>query len=131
MKTIVVFLCTVFAIALAVIVGNRMSADAMAVITGVACGVLASIPTSLLIIWATSRRERGEDWHNERVLRSRSMVPYPPVVVVNPGNGTGQRGVFPSFSPYAFDEPAQFPASPRHFRIMGEDDTSDRQTQWH
>jgi hypothetical protein len=39
-----------FSVALAVVIGNRMSTDAMAVVVGVACGVLASIPTSLLMI---------------------------------------------------------------------------------
>ena len=131
MKTFVVILCTAFAIALAIVVGNRMSADAMAVVTGVACGVLASIPTSLLIIWATGRRDRGEEWPDERAFRSRSMTTFPPVVVVNPGNGNGQRGGFPSFPPYGFDERTQLPAGPRRFRILGEDDTNDRQAQWH
>ena len=34
----------------AVMIGNRVSTDAMAVVVGVACVVLASIPTSLLMI---------------------------------------------------------------------------------
>ena len=131
MKRLIVLLCMVFATALAIVIGNRMSADAMAVVTGVACGVLASIPTSLLIIWATSRRNRDESWHAERGRQSRSMAPYPPVVVVNPGNGSSQSGAFQPFSPYAFDERTQIPAGHRQFRIMGEEDHSDTQSPWH
>lgn len=44
-------------VALAVIIGQRMSTDAMAVVIGVAVGVAASVPTSLLLV-ALLRRER-------------------------------------------------------------------------
>jgi len=37
-----------FAVGLGVVVGYRMSSEAMAVVVGVVCGVLASIPMSLL-----------------------------------------------------------------------------------
>ena len=47
-----------FGVALAVIIGQRMSTDAMAVVIGVAVGVAASVPTSLLLV-ALLRRERG------------------------------------------------------------------------
>jgi hypothetical protein len=46
--------------------------------------------------------------------------------VVNPGSGAPQPSTFPSFSPYAFDDPAQMPLGSRQFRIMGEEDTGDR-----
>ncbi len=36
-------------VALAVVVGNRMSPEAMAVVIGLICGVAASIPLSLLV----------------------------------------------------------------------------------
>lgn len=44
-------------VALAVVIGQRMSTDAMAVVIGVAVGVAASVPTSLLLI-ALLRKER-------------------------------------------------------------------------
>ncbi len=44
-----------FAITLAVVVGQRLSAQAMAVVIGIIAGVAASIPTSLLVVWVTSR----------------------------------------------------------------------------
>ena len=44
-----------FAITLAVVVGQRLSAQAMAIVVGILAGVAASIPTSLLVVWATAR----------------------------------------------------------------------------
>ena len=46
----------------AVVIGSRISADAIAVVVGVACGVLASVPISLLMIWALRycQQERSE-----------------------------------------------------------------------
>src|SRR5512135_2708118 len=51
-----------FGVAMAVIIGERMSTDAMAIVIGVAVGVAASIPTSLLLV-ALLRRER-KPWGN-------------------------------------------------------------------
>lgn len=44
-----------FAVTLAIVVGQRLSAEAMAVVIGVIAGVAASIPTSLLVVWFTTR----------------------------------------------------------------------------
>jgi len=57
MKTqrVLFFVLLVFAITLAIVVGWRMSAEAMAVVIGVIAGVAASIPTSIIIIWFTLR----------------------------------------------------------------------------
>ena len=80
MKKVATVALIAFAVTLAVIIGQRMSTDAMAVVIGVACGVLASIPTSLLIL-AVSGRQGGR---REREVRQQRN--YPPVVIVNPGN---------------------------------------------
>lgn len=45
----------VFAVTLAVVVGQRLSAQAMAIVIGILAGVAASIPTSLVVVWVTSR----------------------------------------------------------------------------
>jgi hypothetical protein len=49
-----------FGITLAVLIGNRLSTEAMAVLAGAVCGVGAAIPTSLLIIAVTQRRRHTE-----------------------------------------------------------------------
>jgi hypothetical protein len=45
----------VFAVTLAVVVGQRLSAQAMAIVIGIIAGIAASIPTSLVVVWLTSR----------------------------------------------------------------------------
>ncbi len=66
-----------FAVTLAVMIGQRLSDQAMAVLAGAVCGVGASIPTSLLIVWVTQRRR-------EQQPARPAAGPYPPVVVVQP-----------------------------------------------
>ncbi|MCO5244661.1 MAG: hypothetical protein M9927_12695 [Anaerolineae bacterium] len=61
------------AVAPAVVIGQRMSTDAMAVAVGVVLGVAASIPTSLLVVAAT-RGRRDESYH----LRRDELRPPPP-----------------------------------------------------
>ena len=58
MKKAIVPLLLAFGVTLAIIVGQRMSTDAMAVVIGVAVGVAASVPMSLLLV-ALLRRERA------------------------------------------------------------------------
>ena len=116
-KPVVVGVVVVFVAVLAVIIGQRMSTDAMAVVVGVLFGVTASIPTSLLVVAVTRRaQERGAEegrGHRERM--------QPPVIVVNPGGSKAA----PWYSPY------QSPALPpslhgeptRSFHIMGDEET--------
>ena len=44
-----------FSVTLALIVGQRLSAEGMAVVIGVIAGVAASIPTSLIVVWFMGR----------------------------------------------------------------------------
>ena len=70
-----------FAVALAVVIGQRLSDQAVSILAGAACGVGASIPTSLLVVWVTQRQSKKE----ERLPPERSPGGvYPPVVVVQP-----------------------------------------------
>ena len=106
MKKVATVALIAFAVTLAVIIGKRMSTDAMAVVIGVACGVLASIPTSLLILAVSGRRGARE------VPQRRD---YPPVVIVNPGNN----------QPRYLQPPLQAPllhGQERQFRVIGDED---------
>jgi hypothetical protein len=102
-----------FGLTLAVMVGQRLSDQAMAVIAGAVCGVAASIPPSLLIIWVT-RRKPGtpQAWAG----------PYPPVVVVQPpampAVPTGATD--PRYPPTLM--PAGVAPMQREFVVVGEDD---------
>ena len=97
-----------FAVTLAVVVGSRLSDEALAVLAGAVCGVGAAIPTSLLIVAVSRRRD-------ER--RVQPPVPqqglYPPVVVVAPPGGqqwpNGWNALPPSLA-----APMQ-----RHFTVVG------------
>jgi hypothetical protein len=106
MKKVALLALIAFAVTLAVIIGKRMSTDAMAVVIGVGCGVVASIPTSLLILAVTNRRE-------ERQVQRQPN--YPPVVIVNPGNNP----------PRYLQPPLPTPMSQgqeRQFRVIGGED---------
>ncbi len=110
MKKVATVAFIAFAVTLAVIIGQRMSTDAMAVVIGVACGVLASIPTSLLIL-AVSGRQGGR---GEQEVQQR-RGDYPPVVIVNPGNN----------QPRYLQPPFQAPpiqGQERQFRVIGDED---------
>ena len=97
----------VFAVTMAVIVGNRLSDEALAVLAGAVCGVGAAIPTSLLIIAVSRRRE------DQRVRPSAPQSAYPPVVVVAPPNAQ-QRPYDWNTLPPSLAAPMQ-----RHFTVVG------------
>jgi hypothetical protein len=96
-----------FAVTLAVIIGNRLSDEALAVLAGAVCGVGAAIPTSLLIVFVSRRREepRAQPYAPQGV--------YPPVVVVTPPGGR-QANDWNAYPP-SLAAPMQ-----RHFTVVGE-----------
>ncbi len=122
MKKIIVPAMLGFGVVLAVIIGQRMSTDAMAVVIGVAVGVAASVPTSLLLV-ALLRRQRVDEpsgWRAE----AGPMYPQlqqPPVIVVNPGQWMGQNGTQP-YVPLPPPQMAQ-EGGMRQLRVVGDDET--------
>jgi hypothetical protein len=79
-----------FAVTLAVIVGDRLSDEALGVLAGAVCGVGAAIPTSLIVVAVSQRRSELRDSNSYR----RSVQPpmpqqraYPPVIIVSPQSG--------------------------------------------
>lgn len=118
-KRVCLAITALFVVSLAVVIGKRMSAEAMAVVIGVIFGVAASIPTSLLIVAATRRaQEREADQLRSLREQQRSV---PPVIVVSPSGGQAM----PWFSPL------QVPSMPdtldglatRRFRVVGDEET--------
>jgi hypothetical protein len=73
-----------FAVTLALVVGNRLSSEALGVLAGAVCGVGAAIPTSLIVVAVTRRRERDEGRREEGAWQGRERNTYPPVIVVSP-----------------------------------------------
>lgn len=107
LKIFVGLVVMAFAMTLAVVIGDRLSDEALAVLAGAACGVGAAIPTSLLIVAVSRRRDEP------RVQPAMSQNPYPPVVVVTPPGGQ-QRPNDWSMLPPSFSAPMQ-----RHFTVVG------------
>jgi hypothetical protein len=138
-KSIILVGLVASSVALAIVVGQRLSAEAMAVIVGVIAGVAASIPTSLMIVWLATRQPAAE--------RAPAAAPPPPaerpapagqprlVVIQQPPApqpvaqaypAVGQPYPFPrsvmdapAFAPaYAFPYPASIPTQ-RTFTVIG------------
>ncbi len=120
-------------VTLAVVIGQRMSTDAMAVVVGVVFGVAASIPTSLLIVAAT-RGRRDDSRYSSAGVRSMGPDPRPPAiapqiyVVSPPMQHPGQTiapwltpgGMMPQLPP---PQDSYFSAdSSRRFKVVGEDE---------
>jgi len=105
----------VFGIALAVVVGNRMSAEAMAVVVGVVCGVAAAIPTSVLLLVVMARQDRRRHGSDEREVRYSGNTP----VVVIQGGATQalppgqQAGYWPAAMPGSVGQ--------REFHVVGDE----------
>jgi hypothetical protein len=59
----IVGLVVVCVVALAILIGTRISTDAMALVVGIVCGIGASIPTSLLMIFLLTRHHDERDDH--------------------------------------------------------------------
>jgi len=104
-----------FAIALAIVVGYRMSPDAMAVIVGIVCGVLASVPTTAILLWVLRQRDR----QIEAQFGPMRTGHYPPVVVVN-GQGAGGSGHIAA--PPALTARTTSPGA-RDFKVIGQENT--------
>jgi hypothetical protein len=119
MRGLIALCIIAFFAGLGVMVGNRMSSEAMAVVVGVVCGVLAGIPTSVLMLVAMRARDR-------RAAQAQPAQPqphhYPPVIVVSPG-GPQQLPSPPGYQPFdTVDGDWRALGAPhREFRIIGEE----------
>jgi hypothetical protein len=109
-------------VTLAIIIGQRMSTDAMAVMVGVVFGVAASIPTSLLIVLAT----RGSRRHDDPPYRRADYQPTPPppqIYVVNPGQIPGQAGQQQIAAPQQHTFDMSLPT--RRWVVVGDEDAEE------
>jgi hypothetical protein len=114
LRRIVVGAVLAFAVALAAIIGTRMSVESMAVVVGVMCGVAASIPVSLLILLVSSRRDYDADQIVHRPIDTGRA--YPPVVVIQGGTpGHNQLG-----PPYSYSTATMYEPGQRQFHLVGQ-----------
>ena len=115
MKAFLTLVVVAFCVTLAVVIGNRMSTEAMAVVIGVVCGVAASIPMSLLILILTGRTGRGNGGQAE------AQRSYPPVVVIQGGQplslpSMGGMAPYPSLA-----NPSWQQGQGAEFRVVGDE----------
>ncbi len=115
-----------FAVTLAVIIGNRLSDEALAVLAGAVCGVGAAIPTSLLIVAVTRRRD---EVRAPRTPAPQYQGSYPPVVVVTPPGGQQGAGAWNALPPSLNAPPLSAPQ--RHFTLVGGSPVEPETTVYH
>ncbi|MBI5304930.1 MAG: hypothetical protein HY868_22545 [Chloroflexi bacterium] len=107
----------VFAVTLAIIVGNRLSNEAMAVLVGALCGISATLPVSLALMVAINKNwGRGESRREE--YESRPM--QPPVYIIAPPQAAPWQSGFPMDQTFL---PPNAPTlgAPREFKIVGDE----------
>lgn len=122
MKRLIPLVLVGFGVALAIVIGQRMSTDAMAVVIGVAVGIAASVPTSLLLV-ALLRRERQAFRHEQP-----EQPYYPPGYLPNAQQPPNLIVIDPAqFGQYAQRNVPLPPPNPapdagvRRLRVVGDD----------
>jgi len=107
----------VFAVTLAIIVGNRLSNEAMAVLVGALCGISATMPVSLALMVAINKNwGRAETRRDEYEPRPAQ----PPVfVIAPPAQAAPWQTSYPMDQVY-LPPHAPTPGAPREFKIVGD-----------
>jgi hypothetical protein len=131
-RFILLILGLAFVVTLAVIIGQRLSAEAMAVMVGVVAGVAASIPTSLLVVWFANRALLTSRATVEMSApmpapapRSAPVEPQPQIVVMAPPASANLPATYQNVMPYPMNNAASaysaMPLAPtaRQFTVIG------------
>lgn len=92
MKKVIIPMMLGFGVTLALVIGQRLTTDAMAVVLGVAVGVAASVPTSVLLMALLRRATREASWQADPPSARPDMRAYalpapqapPQVIVIDP-----------------------------------------------
>ena len=125
MKRVIVPVMLGFGVTLALVIGQRMTTDAMAVVLGVAVGVAASVPTSILLVALVRRAQRESGGRLEPAAAQAAYAlppqPQPNIIVLNPGDMLGQRNGQSAYLPQPPVELLQ-DAGLRRLRVVGDED---------
>ncbi|MBI5652396.1 MAG: hypothetical protein HZC40_18410 [Chloroflexi bacterium] len=112
----ILLVALVFAVTLALIVGNRLSNEALAVLVGAVCGISATVPVSIALFIAASR-----NWGRAPEPAHYEPRTQPPVIVVSPPQlpqaHYGYAGA-PYFLPPTISDAS---LGTREFKIIGEE----------
>jgi hypothetical protein len=112
-----------FGIALAIIVGLRLDNAALTAIVGMACGLGAAIPTSVLVISAVRRRDT-QKYTRASHNRWERATPSPPIVVLTPPGSSTQMN---NRDLVSLNYPPGGPIR-RRFSVIGENEVEDIET---
>jgi hypothetical protein len=112
-----------FGVALALVIGIRLDRSALAAIAGVTCGVGASIPTGLLVVYLLRRREAAQERQRARGYGREAAAP-PVVVVTAPAAQQLPQG---TAWPGGYGAPVP---SQREFAVIGEEGVDDEFDLW-
>ncbi|MBM2848286.1 MAG: hypothetical protein HW418_1228 [Anaerolineales bacterium] len=112
-RVVITLIGSAFAVALAVVIGLRLSTEAMAVIAGVVAGVAASIPASLIVIWLATRNAVAGPAREPQTNEPRIIY----VNTTPPPSWPNAMSTPPHIS--ALTTPHGAPWSPRHFTGLG------------
>ena len=123
MKRVIVPVMLGFGVTLALVIGQRLTTDAMAVVLGVAVGVAASVPTSILLVALVRRAQREAGGRPAPAAQAAYALPpqQPNIIVLNPGDVLGQRHGQPAYLPQPPVELLQ-DAGLRRLRVVGDED---------
>lgn len=112
MRRSLVWCAVAFIVAFAVVIGIRLENPALTVVVGVVCGVGASIPTGLLVVFLLQKK------NGIRKAKVRPQAAHqPPVVVVTPPTAPQPHRPADWPEEYTLPVPAQ-----RRFSVIGEED---------
>lgn len=111
----------IFAATLAYVVGVRLSESAMAVVIGVVFGVAASIPMSLILLFALRRADAYREPRTSSGRQQPTIIVAPPPIPgnqVNPWGSMSGQVYLPPFE----DEADGQSARRRRFRVVGDNE---------
>ncbi len=106
-----------FAATLAYVVGVRLSESAMAVVIGVVFGVAASIPMSLILVFALQRGGTCRESRGSSDRQQPTIIVAPPAIPGHQANPWGGSMLGQMYLPPLDDEDMLTPR--RSFRIIG------------
>ena len=123
MKRVIVPVMLGFGVTLALVIGQRMTTDAMAVVLGVAVGVAASVPTSILLV-ALVRRAQREAAGALEPAPARYALPAQPAAQHHRAQPGGHAGTaqWPGRLPAAAAGELLQDAGLRRLRVVGDED---------
>jgi hypothetical protein len=114
-RRFVLLIATVFTVTVAVVVTQRLSNDALAMLIGLSAGVVVMLPfvALLFLIWRRQERQVREQY------QSRSASHNPPVVVVTPPGLSGYGQQRPALQDGARSQWSMSAPAERKFTIVG------------